>query len=337
MPAPDLGAAIRGFFEHHLVSQRGLSAHTVLAYRDTMKLLLEFTCQLRHRPVTVLEVGDLTNETVRRFLEHLEHVRHNSIPTRNLRLAAIHSFFRYLAVTDPRYLDHCQSILLVPFKRRPHRVPEFLDRDEVQHIFRGINVSTPLGRRDDALLRLLYNTGMRAHEIVSLDVNHIRFSRPYTVLIHGKGQKERVCPLWKETVDALKRYLADRNARLTDTVPLFLGVAGSRLSRFGIRYIVSRRVAVATKSCPSLRTRHVTPHTWRHATALHLLQSNVDLTMIRSWLGHSSVQTTHQYVEIDLEMKRKTLKSIEHLVPRSAGSTGTWKAGRDILAWLSAL
>lgn len=217
------------------------------------------------------------------------------------------------------------------------RVPEYLERDEVGKIFSEIKCNTALGQRDDALLRLLYNTGMRAQELVSLDVNHLRFTRPYYVLIHGKGRRERTCPLWPETIKAVKRYLEQRLAHLDEAVPLFVNGENNRLTRFGVRYIVAHRVAEAAKVCPSLLTRKVTPHTWRHTTALHLLQSNVDLSMIRSWLGHASIETTNTYVEIDLEMKRKTLQSCEKLLPAQAKRGSSWQRDPDILSWLSKL
>lgn len=336
MPAPDLPALIRGFFDQHLVSQRGLSGHTVLSYRDTFKLLLEFACRQRRKTCTELTLEDLSADLVHGFLRHLEDGRHNSIVTRNLRLAAIHSFFRNLATVDPRYMTHCQAIVGVPFKRRPHRVAQYLERDEVQQVFRKIDCRTPLGQRDDALLRMLYNTGMRAQELIDLDVRHVRLTRPFSVLIYGKGRKERTCPLWQETVAALKQYLQARAVRFTDAVPLFLNTDGNRLTRFGIRYIVARRVSDAAHACPTLLTRRVTPHTWRHTTAMHLLQSNVDLAMIRSWLGHSSIETTNTYVEIDLEMKQRTLQSCEKILPKPK-TPSTWKANKDVLSWLSAL
>lgn len=337
MPNIDLGMSIRGFFEQNMVAQRGLSGNTVLSYRDTFKLFLEFTAKHRRRACTELALEDLTADTVRRFLEHLEKGRHNTVPTRNLRLAAIHAFFHYLAATDPRHLTQAQSVLAVPFKRCDHRVPEYLERDEVQTLFAKIDGRTLLGRRDDALLRLLYNTGMRAQELVDLDVNHLRFTRPSYVRIRGKGRRERTCPLWKETVDAVKRYLEARSVNLTDAVPLCLNTSGERLTRFGLRYIIAHRVAEAGKACPSLLTRRVTPHTWRHTTALHLLQSNVDLSMIRSWLGHASIETTNTYVEIDLEMKRKTLQSTEKLIPKQGKHRRSWQKSPDILSWLSGL
>lgn len=337
MQTTDLAPLIRDFFEQHLVSQRGLSGNTVLAYRDAIKLLLTFAVRHLHKPCTNLTLEDISADTVRQFLRHLEDGRRNSIPTRNLRLAAIHTFFRYLATVDPRYMMHCQSILAVPFKRRPHRVAQYLEREEVQSIFKLIDCRAPFGQRDDALLRMLYNGGLRAQEVVDLNVNHVRFTRPYTVRILGKGSKERVCPVWRETITAVKHYLASRSVQLTEAVPLFVNTYGNRLTRFGVRYIVAHRVREAAKTNPPLLTRRVTPHTWRHTTAMHLLQSNVDLTMIKSWLGHASIETTNSYVEIDLQMKQRTLRSCEKLIPKSAAPGGKWKNNKDVLAWLSAL
>jgi site-specific recombinase XerD len=337
MPTTDLAALIRGFFDQHLVAQRGLSGHTVLSYRDTFKLLLEFACREGGKSVTELVLADLTPELVHRFLRHLEEDRHNGIVTRNLRLAAIHAFFRFLATVDPRHLTHSHAILAVPFKRRPHRVAQYLERDEVQEVFRQIDCRTLFGQRDDALLRMLYNTGMRAQELVDLDVRHVRFSRPFTVLIFGKGRKERVCPLWHETVASVKSYLQTRSVRFTDAVPLFLNTDGNRLTRYGVRYIVAHRISQAAQRCPTLLSRSITPHTWRHTTAMHLLQSNVDLAMIRSWLGHASIETTNTYVEIDLEMKRKTLASAEKVLPKPKLPPSSWRANKDVLSWLSSL
>lgn len=207
MTKTDIATPIRGFFEQHLLSQRGLSGHTVLAYRDAMKLFLEFVCRRQRKTCTALTLEDLTADAVHAFMEHLEQVRKNSVPTRNARLAALHAFFNYLASIDPRHIAQAQTILAVSFKRRSYHVANYLERDEVLKIFAGIDGRTMQGQRDDALLRLLYNTGMRVSELVDLDVNHLRFSRPHTVRIHGKGRKERTCPLWTDTVTALKAYL----------------------------------------------------------------------------------------------------------------------------------
>ena len=337
MQRNDFATAIRAFFEQHLLSQRGLSGHTILAYRDTIKLLLEFASRHHRKTCTALTLEDLTADTVRGFLVHLERVRKNSVSTRNARLAAIHAFFKYLASADPRHLAQTQLILAVPFKRQSHHVVEYLEKDEIRQLFVHIDVRSLLGQRDDALLRLLYNTGMRVQELVDLDVNHFRFSRPYTVLIHGKGRKERTCPLWKETVAALKNYLERRGIPLLEAVPLFVNNDGNRLTRFGVRYIINHRVSEAARTSPSLLARRVTPHTFRHTTAMHLLQSNVDLNMIRSWLGHASIETTNGYVEIDLDMKRKTLRAAEKLIPTEGKGGRSWKKSPDILSWLSRL
>lgn len=335
--AINIALPIRRFFEEHLVSQRGLSPNTVLSYRDALKLLLQFAIQKRRKECTDLTVDDLTPQLIRQFLEDIERTRKNGAGTRNVRLAAIHAFFRYLGVTDPRLLAHCRSVLAVPFKRHARPVAGYLEHEEVLHIFRHIDVQKPQGRRDEALLRLLYNSGARAQEIVDLNVNHIRFSRPHYVRIHGKGQRERTCPLWVETVQAIKASLEDRGVRLSDNVPLFVNAKGHRLSRYGLRYIIAHRVAAAGKTCPSLLTRTITPHTWRHSTAMHLLQSGTDLNMIRSWLGHASIETTNLYVEIDLEMKQKTLESCKKLLPDNGRKKPSWKRNPSILEWLSTL
>ena len=333
----NIALPIRRFFEDHLVSQRGLSPNTILSYRDTLKLLLQFAAQHCRKSCTDLTMDDLTPNLVRQFLEHLNGIRKNSVRTRNARLAGIHAFFRYLSTTEPRLIAHCQSILAVPFKRHARPVLGYLEKEEVLPIFRYIDVEKSLGRRDNALLRLLYNTGARVQEIVDLNVNHIRFSRPYCVRIHGKGHRERTCPLWVETVQAIKASVEDRHIRVTDNVPLFLNSQGQRLSRYGMRHMIAYRVAAAAKTCPSLLTRKVTPHTFRHTTAMHLLQSGVDLNMIRSWLGHASIETTHGYVEIDLEMKRKTLESCENLLPKTGQKGPSWHRDPNVLEWLSNL
>ena len=332
-----IGMPIRRFFEHHLTAQRGLSGHTVLAYRDTMKLFLQFVAERCRKPCTDLVIEDASAKLVADFMVHLERVRRNSVRTRNVRLAAIHSFFRYLATTDPRHLTQCQGVLGVPFKRDAHRVPEYLEHDEVLSIFQHIDVRKTLGQRDDAILRLLYNTGMRASELVELNINHVRFTRPCHVRIHGKGHKERTCPIWKDTVKSLTRYVSTRSLQLTGIEPLFVNLKGERLTRFGLRHMVGQRAAAAAAACSTLLTRRVTPHTFRHTTAMHLLQSGTEFNMIRSWLGHASIETTHGYAEIDLEMKRKTLQSCEKLLPKSGKHAPAWKRDPSVLEWLSSL
>jgi integrase/recombinase XerD len=328
---------IRRFFEQHLVAERGLSQHTVLSYRDTLKLLLVFAAKCLRKHCEELTLEDLSADMVRKFLADLEATRHNAVRTRNSRLAGIHAFFRYLSTVEPRLLAHSRSVLGVPFKRCIHPVLDYLRQEDVTNILGRIDRHARHGRRDDAILRLLYNTGARAQEVVNIDVADVRFSRPHLVRIHGKGHKERTCPLWPDTIAAVKSHLQERSTKPLDRAPLFVNRNGSRLTRFGLRYIISHRVAAAGRASPGLLTRKVGPHTWRRTTAMHLLQSGVDLNMIRSWLGHSSIETTHGYVELDLEMKRKTLQSCENLLPKADRRGPSWERDAGILKWLSTL
>jgi len=321
----NIALPIRRFFEQHLVAERGLSQHTILSYRDTLKLLLTFATKLLRKHCEELTIEELSADLVRKFLADLEKTRRNSVRTRNARLAAIHAFFRYLATVDPRLLARSQSVLGIPFKRYVRPVLGYMQREEVINILGQIKRDARYGRRDDAILRALYNTGARAQEIANIDVPDIRFSRPYLVHLHGKDHDS------DQVLSAGAIDEADRS-----NAPL-LNRHGARLTRFGLRYIVGHRVAVAGKSNPRLLTRKIGPHTWRHTTGMHLLQSGVDLDMIRSWLGHSSIQTTHEYIEVDLEMKRKTLKSCENLLPKTDKRGPSWQRDAGILKWLSRL
>ena len=333
----NIATPIQKFFEHYMTAERGLSTHTIFSYRDTVKLLLKFTGEQHKKSCVNLSVEDISSDIVRKFLNHLEKTRLNTARTRNARLAAIHSFFRYLASLDPRLMAHCQAILGIPFKRQANPLFEYLEKSEIAEIFCCLDHSKVKDRRDEALLRLLYNTGARAHEIVGLDIPHVRFTRPYLVRILGKGNKERTCPLWPETIGVIKTYLQDRNVNVSDRVPLFVNARGQRLTRFGLRYIIARRVAIAGEKLPALLSRKIGPHTFRHTTAMHLLQAGVDLNMIRSWLGHSSIETTHTYVELDMNMKQKILQSCEKLLPKPNKHGPSWKRNPDILTWLEKL
>jgi site-specific recombinase XerD len=333
----NIAQPIRQFFEQHLVAERNLSTHTVLAYRDTLKLLLAFAAKYHRKSCEELTIEDLSADIIKKFLADLETTRHNGIRTRNARLAAIHAFFRYLATLDPRFLVSCQGVLNVRFKRHNRRVLDYLEHDDVMRMIQQISPQDRSGRRDEAILRLLYTTGSRAQEVVDIDISDVRFSRPHSVLIHGKGYKERTCPLWPEDIAALKVYLDERSVKLTDRTPLFVNAKGNRLTRFGLRYIVAHWAAAAGKANPALLTRKIGPHTIRHTTAMHMLRSGVEFNAIRSWLGHASEETTHEYAEIDLEMKRKTLQSVEKLLPKVTKQGPTWQRDAGILNWLSKL
>lgn len=331
VPLADL---IQAFFRRHLIVTRGVSPHTLHAYRDTIRALLTFAAARRHRPVVDLSLDDLSRDTILAFLEHLEEQRGNAVVTRNARLAAIHSLYRFVAAEEPAALALCQQVLAIPYKRAPSRPVTCLARADIEHLLTSIDRSAARGRRDAALLQFLYNTGARAQEVVDVRVPAVRFEAPAQVRLLGKGRKERLCPLWTETIELLHTMLKDRGLGLTEDVSLFVNARGRALTRFGLRHIVHTRVAAAAVSRPTLAKIRITPHTFRHTTALHLLQAGVELNVVRSWLGHASIETTHAYVEIDLEMKRAALAACEP--PALHGPAPTWH-DRDLLAWLEAL
>jgi site-specific recombinase XerD len=329
-----LADLIQAFFRRHLVVTRGVSPHTLHAYRDAIRGLLTFAAARRGGSAVDLSIDDLGRETVLAFLEHLERDRGNAAVTRNARLAAIHSLYRFVSAEDPSTLAVCHQVLSIPYKRTPARPVTCLARTDVDHLLTSIDRSTPRGRRDVALLQFLYNTGARAQEVVDVRLPAIRFEAPAQVRLLGKGRKERLCPLWSETIDLVRAMLRDRRVQPTEDVPLFVNAAGHSLTRFGLRHIVRTRVATAAVSQPTLAKTAITPHTFRHATALHLLQAGVDLNVVRSWLGHASIETTHAYVEIDLQMKRAALDACEP--PGLKSASPTWKEP-DLLKWLEAL
>jgi site-specific recombinase XerD len=325
---------LQDFFRVHLVARRNLSQHTVRAYRDTLVLLLRFAAARTGHSVTALELTCLDPPTVFAFLEHLEVTRSNGIRTRNARLAAIHSFFRYVAAEEPAAAALCQAILGIPFKRGTQSAVTCLAREEIGYLLDAPDCSQPDGRRDAGLLWFLYNTGARAQEVVDVRLSAVRFCAPAQVRLQGKGRKERLCPLWAETVERLRHMLRDRQADENTDEPLFLNAAGRPLTRFGLRFIVQRCVTRAAVSHPELASKSISPHTFRHTTALHLLQSGVELNVVRAWLGHASIDTTHAYVEIDMEMKRAALAATAPQADRV--SQPSWRQPH-ILAWLATL
>lgn len=328
---PDL---VQAFFRRHLIGMRGVSPHTLAAYRDAIRRLLLFAAGSRHCAVVQLSLDDLGRDTVLAFLEYLEQQRGNAAVTRNARLAAIHALFRFIAMEDPTALAVCQRVLAIPAKQTPSRSVTCLARADIEHLLSSIDRTSARGRRDVALLQFLYNTGARAQEVIEVRLPAVRFEAPAQVRLLGKGRKERLCPLWPETIALLRAMLTDRGVLLTNDVPLFVNANRHTLTRFGLRHIVHKRVVWATVSRATLAKTRITPHTFRHTTALHLLLVGVDLNVVRSWLGHASIETTHAYIEIDLEMKRAALDACAP--PGLTGPAPTW-TDPDLLAWLERL
>ncbi len=332
-----LGRALRRFFTDHLPRVRGASAHTIQSYRDAFVLLLRFIAAQRRVPVSDLDLGDLGPQEVLDFLQHLEAERHSVPATRNVRLAAIHAFFRYCAAEHPEHLELCQRVLAVPFKRARSRPVEYLEFDEIQAVLSAIDRTTADGRRDYALLATMFNTGARVQEIITVRVLDVRLQTPPHVRLFGKGRKERICPLWPQTAEIVRALLAERGAVPLPEDPLFRNHRGSRLSRFGVRYILRKHCARAQAVRPALGSKRLHPHSMRHSTAVHLLRAGVDILTISQWLGHASVTTTNRYATTDLEMKRKAIEQAQAIDHTNDDGVALWRTDASILAWLEAL
>jgi integrase/recombinase XerD len=300
---------VQDFFVRRLVAQRGASARTVEAYRDAFELLLRFAEDRTGKPPSALRLADLDAPLVLDFLDHLETVRGNSARTRNARLAAIHSFMRYAALRDPASLPVTARVLAIPAKRFDRPVLGYLTREQVAAILAAPDRRTWSGRRDAVLLATAYNTGARVSELTALRVRDVLLDRQTAVHLHGKGRKQRVIPLWKPTAAQLRGWLAEISS--APGAPVFPSRAGQQLTRSGVRDRLDRAVTAAAQHCPSLSGQHVTPHTLRHSTAMHLLQSGTDLAVIALWMGHESPATTHQYLEADLAAKEAALRRLD--------------------------
>jgi integrase/recombinase XerD len=335
--SPTLALALKGFFLDYLPQQRALSPLTLQSYRDSLKLLLQFAAGQKGDP-SLLAVEDLSVEKVTAFLQSLETSRKNRVSTRNVRLSALHSFFRYLGGQHPEHLQQAQRILSIPFKRTGSREIQHLDFEEIQAVLKAVGPGDRDGNgcRDLALLGLMFNTGARVSEIVGLQTADLRLTAPCSVLFRGKGRKERTCPIWSETAGLLQRLLERQDSVPSPTAPVFFNARGVRLTRFGIRLILSKYVAKAASQQPSLKRKRLHPHSIRHSTALHLLRSGVDLSTIAHWLGHVSVNTTNKYISLDLEAKREAMAKAKPLL-KGGHHSGKWRRDPDLMAWLTAL
>jgi site-specific recombinase XerD len=285
---------VQDFFLRRLITQRGASIRTVEAYRDAFELLLGYAQTHAGKQPNTIRLADLDAPLVLDFLDYLEAVRGNSVRTRNARLAAIHSFMRYAALRDPASLPVATRVLAIPAKRFDRPVLGYLTREQVTAILAAPNRATWSGRRDAALLATAYNTGARVSELTGLRARDILLERDTAVHLHGKGRKERAIPLWKNTASQLRGWLDELHPEAS--APVFPNRQGQPLTRSGVRDRLERAVAEAAKQCPSLRGQKITPHTLRHSTAIHLLQSGTDLAVIALWLGHENPATTHQYL-----------------------------------------
>lgn len=308
MKAPDLASLLPRFFAEYLVQQRNLSPCTISAYRDTFRLLLRYLQRARRIQPSRLPLAALNASSIMAFLSHLERERHNAIRSRNARLAAIRSFIHFASdLIGPEFPEATRRILAVPFKRHTRPVLNSMTREEVQAILATVGESWT-GRRDHLLFFLLYNTGARVSEVLALRVCDVFFGNGGHVIFHGKGRKERQVPLWRRTNRELQRWIKSNQLSAEDFV--FRNRYGQPISRSGVAWQLRRHLKQASQTTQSLSGKHISAHTFRHTTAMHMLQSGVPSEVIALWLGHESPNTTHLYVEADLDMKRRTLEAV---------------------------
>jgi integrase/recombinase XerD len=326
-----LAPTLEAFFTERLLHQRLASAHTIAAYRDTFRLLLGFAERRLGRAPAKLQLEDLTPGLVDAFLHHLEVERRNSVPTRNNRLAAVHSFFRFAALRHPEHAALIQRVLAIPPKQTERNLVSFLTRPEVEALLAAPDCSQWVGRRDHALLLLAVQTGLRVSEITGLTCQDVHLGTGAHVRCRGKGRKERCTPLTGQTAAVLRKWLAERRGQPDDA--LFPSQRGTALSRDAVAWMTAKHAESAKRTCPSLQSKRVSPHVLRHTAAMQLLQAGVDTSVIALWLGHESPETTHIYLHADLGIKEKALA---RTAPPST-KPGRYRPPDSLLAFLESL
>lgn len=329
-----LGPLMHSFFTDHLITAKGLRPASVRSYRDTMRLFLVFLAERRHTKITRLNLDDLTFEAVLEFLRHLEDVRGNHIRTRNQRLAVLHTLFDYIAIREPDLLGACQRVAAIPMKRSAPPETHFLERDEIDRLLKNLPQQGRLALRDRALVLFLYNTGARVQEVADLRNGHLDLGTHPLARLHGKGDKWRTCPLWRQTAQLLDDLIEQAGSAGDPEASVFTS-NGHTLTRYGIYKIIRRH-------CGDLDDNHtgrsVSPHTFRHTAAVHLLEAGVEVNVIRSWLGHADLTTTNRYAEINTRAKMEALRATEPPSTTAASRPHpVWRNDQTLLNWLGSL
>ncbi len=322
---------VQRFFTERLLMQMQASPNTIASYRDTFRLLLRYAETRIKLPPTELHVAHIDADLIGQFLTFCEDERGNSARSRNTRLAAIRSFFKYVADCEPQLLLHCQRVLAMPSKRYEKRVVDFLTRDEMEALLKAPDQSTWFGRRDRVLLLTMIQTGLRVSELIGLRVDDVELGTGAHLKCVGKGRKERATPLRTDSRNALKKWTAQNGAKPSD--PLFATIRGASLSRDAVERIVRKHATTAALNSSKFGSKSVTPHVLRHTAAMQLLQSGVDRTIIALWLGHESVETTQVYIHADIELKERAMAMTK---PVNA-PTGRYRPGDELLSFLEAL
>ena len=330
-----IGHWIRRFMQEYLVTVRNCSHKTLQSYRDAYRKLLPYVAKKCGRGVDALRVADVSRDRVLSFLDHLERNRHNSVRTRNQRLAAIMSLARYVSIQSPEHVEWFGSLRAIPSKKATNRLITYLEQDEMDAIISAPDATTELGFRDRVLLRFLYNTGARADEVASMKVRDVHFGAhrgdTTVVDIMGKGRRQRQCPLMKATVDELRAMIGSRTA----DSPLFVNRQGKPITRYGIYEMVVKYAEKAAGEFPAILDKRPSPHTIRHTTGTHLVQAGVDVNTARAWMGHSSLETTNIYVEVGMDAK---VKAMEAALPiKGRKRSRHWRDDRKLMNFLDGI
>ncbi|HEY2201572.1 MAG TPA: tyrosine-type recombinase/integrase [Solirubrobacteraceae bacterium] len=326
-----LAPTLQAWFTERLITQRDSSPHTIAGYRDTFRLLLAFASRQTGKQPCELDIDDLDAELIGAFLNHLERDRGNSPRTRNARLAAIHSLYKYAALRHPEHLQTIGRVLAIPFKRHQQPGLNYLNLDEIKALLAAPDRATWLGRRDHALILLTVQTGVRVTELVTLTLGDVQLGTAAHIKVVAKGRKLRTATLTRETVAVLRQWLKERHGQPDD--PLFPTRQGRPLTRYGVGILLAKHTATAASNCPSLKTKRVTPHTLRHTNAMLLRAGKIDIATIALWLGHESIKTTYIYQQTDPALKEQAVARIAPLGTKP----GRYRPTDALLAFLEGL
>lgn len=337
MKPTDFAYHLTTYLSKYLPSKTGISSNTILSYRDTFTLLLRFCSEEKVMAIEKINLKSLTKNLINEFLDWLGSKRGCAVSTRNQRLAAIHSFFRYLQIEEPGHLLICQQILSISMKRTGRSVINYLTLDAIKIILAAPDTTCLKGRRDLVLLSLMYDTGARVQEIADLTVADVRLENPPTIKLTGKGNRSRLVPLMTPTAKLLEQYLSEHDLRHAEygCRNMFQNRSHSKLTRAGIAYILNKHVETARILRPELLPKKISPHCFRHSKAMHLLQSGINLVYIRDFLGHVTIKTTEIYARADSLMKRKALERTYKMT--SPSKMPAWQKNQALLEWLKEL